>query len=89
MAPLHPTTIALFDVDGTLTPPRKARAPRGLRVFLSHINTESLLKPDAASRAFFSRSSSQQASPEMLNFLQELRKARGTVFPAYQSHRGC
>ena len=43
MAPRLPTTIALFDVDGTLTVPR------------------------------------QTAQPDMLAFLQELRKARRTL----------
>ena len=81
MAPAHDRTIALFDVDGTLTVPRKARRrrelregsqkkkARGARELAANAHPSLLLLP------LFPRA--QEASKKTLEFLQDLRKVRG------------
>jgi hypothetical protein len=67
MAP-HPRTIALFDVDGTLTVPRKVRAVPGRGTGERPVGW-----PAPASRP---PRPPQEATEDMLAFLQELRKVR-------------
>jgi len=97
--------IALFDVDGTLTVPRKVRytshgeAKAGTcscarRIFCPPSAVTALLRCPGARRARRRpradvATHDQAADPEMLTFLQELRKARfcGLVqLPASAAH---
>lgn len=63
----NPRIIALFDVDGTLTPARKV--PRSLLCLL-----QLTLRAAADNQRTIERTNAQDASPVMLARLQQLRK---------------